>query len=117
MAVLGSGEAVYNFIERAVAAACDYKFATVAGCLLRDFSGVAGAGGFCELRLDAGLRKKSPGFVNQAPARVSAATRVGVGNQPRVVKLHIHGSEYWLGAGLQPGPSKAPQMIPTWKTM
>ena len=41
MAVLRSGQAVYDFIQGAVAAACDYKFAAVAGRLLGDFRGVA----------------------------------------------------------------------------
>jgi len=45
---------------------------------------------FRQFRLNPVLGKKLTGLVNQAPPSVSAAPRIGVVNQQRIVKSHIH---------------------------
>ena len=93
MAILRGGQAVHHLVERAIPAAGDHQFAAIARRFLGNFRGMARPGCFRQLRLNPVLGKKLPRLVNQAPPRVSAAPRIGVMNQQRVVKSHIHRSD------------------------
>ena len=85
VAVLVRGESVDDFIERAVAAASDDEPAIFGGGAGGDFRGVAGAGGFGEVGVNAAGGEDVAGFVNQATTAVAAISSVGVVDQQRVL--------------------------------
>ena len=85
-----SGQAVDDFVERAIAAARNHQLAALARGLLRDFRGVAGGGGFRKLGFDAAVGKNAPRLLDQAASHVSATSGIRVVNQQRVVELSFH---------------------------
>ena len=85
MAVLLGGEAVDDFVERAVAAAGNDKLAAFGSGAVGDFRGVARAGGLGDLRGDAAARKNMARLVQRSAAGMAAVAGVGVVNQQRVV--------------------------------
>src|SRR5262249_43431959 len=84
MPILLVCEAIYDFVQRAVAAARDDELAAVFAGAHRDVRGVARAGGFGQVGLDASLGENSAGFVEFLAAIVATAAGVGVVNQERV---------------------------------
>ncbi len=90
MAVLLGGEAVDDFIERAVAAASDDQPAAFAGGAARDFRGMAWAGGFGELGVDTSGGKNMASRIERATPAVAAAAGVGIVNQQSVSEIRHH---------------------------
>ncbi len=90
MPVLRSGEAVDDFIQRAVAAAGDDQAAAIADGLLRDFDGVAGAGGLSELGFNTVRSENAARLIEKLAAAIAAITRVGIVDEERVVKSYGH---------------------------
>ena len=99
MAVLMSGEAVDDFVERAVAAAGDDELAAFIGGLRSNFRGVAGAGGFGEIGLDAAGGKNMTSGVERAASSVAAVAGVGVVNQQSVLQVSGHSVPVVSGIG------------------
>src|SRR4029077_4299264 len=90
MAVLVGGEAVDDFIERAVATASDDQAAAFVGGALGDLSGVARAGGFSEIGVDPAGGKNMASRIERATAAFAAATSVGIVNQQSVSEIRRH---------------------------
>jgi hypothetical protein len=90
VAVLAGGEAVDDFVERAVTAAGDDEAAIFGSGTSGDFGGVAGAGGFGEVGVNPAGGKDVAGFVEQAAAAVAAVAGVGVVDQKRVLEGGSH---------------------------
>src|SRR5579859_2608295 len=90
MAVLAAGEAVDNFVERAIAAAGDDEAAFFGGGAGGDFGGVAGAGGFGEVGVNAARGENVARLVEQAATAVAAAASVGIVDEKRVLKVGGH---------------------------
>ena len=84
MTVLMSGEAVDDFVERAIAAAGDDQAAAFGGGALGDFGSVARASGFGEFGFDAAQGENIAGSVERATAAFAPSTGVGIVNQQRV---------------------------------
>jgi hypothetical protein len=80
VAVLVGGKTIDDFIEGAVAAASDDEAAAFACGARGDFSGVAWAGGFGDIGMDASGGKNVASCVERAPAAIAAATGVGIVN-------------------------------------
>ena len=78
MAVVVSGEAVDDFVERAVTAASDDEAAIFFGGAGGNFGGVAGPGGFGEVGVDAAGSKNVAGLVDEAATAGSAVAGVRV---------------------------------------
>ena len=77
VAVLMAGEAVDDFVERAVATAGDDKAAIFGGGAGGDFGGVARAGGFGEVGVNAARGEGVARFVEQAATAVAAGIAAG----------------------------------------
>lgn len=90
MAVLMGGEAINNFVERAVASAGDDEAAIFGGGAGGDFGGVAGPGGFGELGVNAARGEDVARFVEQAATAVAAIAGVGVVDEKCVLKVGGH---------------------------
>src|SRR5215813_278249 len=84
MTILLVREAIYDFVEGAVAAACDDELAAVFAGAHSDVGGVARAGRFGEVGLNAALGENSAGFVEFLATIVATASGVGVVNQESV---------------------------------
>ena len=85
MTVLMSGEAVDDFIERAIAAAGDDQAAIFGSGARGDFDGVARAGGFGEVGVDAAVGENVASLVEEAAASMAAVAGVGVVDEERVL--------------------------------
>src|SRR5476649_593119 len=96
MAVLRGDQAVHNFVERAVSAACDHELTTVGGGALCDLGGVAGAARLDEFRFDAAGRKNSAHLIEQRTPPFAAVAGVRVVDQQRVAKVTRHGPSWVL---------------------
>lgn len=92
MAVGRLREAVDDFVKGAVAATSDDQLAMFADGLLRDFGGVAGAGGFREIRLDTVGGENLTGLIDEAATTISAVTGVGIVDEQSVLDERVHGS-------------------------
>ena len=90
MAVLVSGEAVDDFVERAVAATGDDEAAPFRGGARGDFRGVARTGGFGDVGVNAAGGKDAARLVEQAATSVAAIAGVGIVDQQRVLKVGGH---------------------------
>src|SRR6266403_1722561 len=90
VAILMSCEAVDDFVERAVATASNDEAAAFVGGALGDLSGVARAGGFGEIGVDAAGGKNMASGIKGAFAAVAAATSVGIVNQQSVLEIRRH---------------------------
>jgi hypothetical protein len=90
VAVLVSGEAVDDFVERAVAAAGDDQAAIFGGGARGNLGGVAGAGGFGEVRVNAARGENVARFVEQAAASVAAVAGIGIVDEKRVLEAGDH---------------------------
>jgi len=90
VAVLMSGEAVDDFVQRAVAAAGDDQAAVFVSGAGSDFGSMAGAGGFGEVGVNAARSENVARFVEQAAAAVAAVTGVGVVDQECVLQILGH---------------------------
>src|SRR5206468_3233741 len=84
------GEAVYDFIERAVTATGNNQLAAFVGGALRDFGGMSRARGFREIGFDPAARKNAPRFIEQAPAAAAAVAGVRIVNQKSASKSDSH---------------------------
>src|SRR6267142_2391482 len=87
---MSQGKAVYDFVERAVAAAGDDELAAFVGGALRDFGGMPRAGGFREIGFDAAAGKYPSRFVEQAPSAAAAVASVRIVNQKSVSRSESH---------------------------
>ncbi len=76
--VLLGGQAVDNFIERAVAAAGDDELAAFGSGAVGDFRGVTRAGGFRDFRLNTTRSKNAARLVQCTAAGMAAVASVGV---------------------------------------
>src|SRR5277367_4184162 len=92
MAVFLPRQAVHDFIHRAVASASDYELAAFVVGTLRHFGGVAGLGGFLELRLNAACRENTSSFIEHGATALAAVSGVGVVNQECVLDFRGHPS-------------------------
>ncbi len=90
VAILMSCEAVDDFVERAVATASNDEAAAFVGGALGDLSGVARAGGFGEIGVDAAGGKNMASGIKGAFAAVAAAPSVGIVNQQSVLEIRRH---------------------------
>ena len=93
VAVLVSGEAVDDFVERAVAAARDDEAAIFGSGARGDFRGVARAGGFGEVGVNAAGGEDMARLVEQTATAMTAIAGVGVVNQESILK---DGGHCWL---------------------
>ncbi len=90
VAVLARGEAVDDFVERAVATAGDDE-AAILGCGARgNFRGVPGTGGFGEVGVNAAGGEDMARAVEQAATAMAAVAGVGVVNEERVLEVGCH---------------------------
>src|SRR6266851_2926378 len=89
-AVFLSGQAVDDFIQRAVAAAGNDELTTFGGGAPRDLGGIARCGGFGEFCFDAAQGENAPRGVERAAASSAAVTGVRIVNQQRVVQFGAH---------------------------
>ena len=90
MAVGRKCKAVDDFVERAVAAASDDELALLANCLLGNFCGVAGAGGFREVGVNAVRSKNLASLVDEFAPAVATVSSVGIVNQKGVLDERVH---------------------------
>jgi len=90
MAVLLGREAVDDFVESAVAAAGDDEAAAFVGGAGSDFRGMARAGGFGEIRMDASSGKNVASGIERATAALAASAGVRVVNQQGVSEIRRH---------------------------
>jgi len=93
MAVLMGGEAVDDFVERAVATASDDEAAIFGSGARGDFRGVARAGGFGEVGVNAAGGEDMARLVEQTATAMTAIAGVGVVNQESILK---DGGHCWL---------------------
>jgi len=99
VAVLVGGEAVDDFVEGAVAAAGDDE-AAVFFCGARcDFRGVARAGGFGEVGVDAARSKNVARLIEHAAPAATAVAGVGVVDQQCVLEVSGHPCSVGFGSG------------------
>src|SRR6266568_557084 len=89
-AVFLSGQAVDDFIQRAVAAAGNHELTTFGGGAPRDVGGIARCGGFSEFCFDAAQGKDAPRGVEVATPAAAGVTGVRVVNQQRVAQFGGH---------------------------
>ena len=90
VAVLMGGEAVDDFVERAVTAAGDDEAALFGGGARGDFGGVTWAGGFGEVGVNAARGEDVARFVELAATAVAAAAGVGIVDEKRVLEVGGH---------------------------
>src|SRR6516165_946121 len=74
IAIRSSGQAVYNFIEGAVAAAGDDELTMFADGLLSDLNGVTGSGSLREFGLDTVRSKNTACLVEKLATPIAAIT-------------------------------------------
>src|SRR6266700_4875705 len=89
-AVFLSGQAVDDFIQRAVAAAGNDELTTFGGGAPRDLRGIARCSGFGEFCFDAAQGKNAPGGVEVATPAAAAIAGIGIVNQQRVAQFGGH---------------------------
>src|SRR6266446_1529646 len=89
-AVFLGGQAVDDFIQRAVAAAGNDELTTFGGGAPRDLGGIARCSGFGEFCFDAPEGENAPGGVERAAASSAAVTGVRIVNQQRVAQFGGH---------------------------
>src|SRR6266705_1391887 len=90
MTVLMGGEAVDDFVERAVAAAGDDEAAILGGGARGDFGGMPGAGRFGEVGVNAARGKDVAGLIEQTATRATTVSGVGVVDQQGVLEFGGH---------------------------
>src|SRR5947207_988358 len=90
VAVLVGGQAVDDFVERAVATAGDDEAAAFGGSAPRDFRGVARARSFREFGLDAAGGENVARGIERAAPPLAAVAGVGVVNQQSVPEICGH---------------------------
>src|SRR6266700_5346902 len=92
-AVFLSGQAVDDFIQRAVAAAGTDELTTFGGGAPRDLRGIARCSGFGEFCFDAAQGKNAPRGIERAAASWAAVAGIGIVNQESVLQFSGH---FWL---------------------
>src|SRR5215472_14967005 len=95
MAVLMGGEAVDDFVERAVPAASDDEAAVFGGGAGGDFRGMAGAGGFGEVSVNTAAGENVARPVEQTATAVAAVAGVGVVDHQGVLQVCGHSYSSW----------------------
>src|SRR4029077_6189414 len=90
VSVLVRCKAVDDFIQSTVAPASDYEAATFRGGAVRDFCGVARAGGLRKFGTGAAGDKNRASRIECAAAAFAAATGVGIMNQQSVLEVRGH---------------------------
>jgi len=86
IAVAGGGQAVDDFVERAVAAAGNDELAVFTDGLLSDLGGMAGTSGLGKLGFDAIGRQDATGLVEQLAPAITAVAGVGIVNEKSVME-------------------------------
>src|SRR5216684_8899714 len=89
-AVFLNGQAVDDFIQRAVAAAGNDELTTFGGGAPRDVGGIARCGGFGKFCFDAAQGKNAPRGIERAAASSAAIAGIGIVNQQRVAQFGGH---------------------------
>ncbi len=90
VAVLVGGQAVDDFVERAVAAAGNDEAAAFGGRALGDFRGMARAGSFREFGFDAARGENVACGIERAATAFASSTGVGIVNQKSVLEISGH---------------------------
>jgi hypothetical protein len=90
VAVALAGQAVDDFVQRAIATAGNHELAAFGAGLLGDFDGVTRRGGLGKLGFDSGTRKNPASFFEQATAATPVVAGVGIVNEQRVSQISGH---------------------------